>query len=89
MILRRTQPNAAEASAYPFGPVIPILSVLFCILLMTRLPIRTMGALLRLADYRSLRLLLLQPQAQQFTTKNEADTALALHTYRFVILSAA
>jgi len=41
MILRRTQPERRRGFRVPFGPVIPILSVLFCILLMTGLPIRT------------------------------------------------
>ena len=32
---------ALAASAFPFGPVIPVLSVVFCLLLMAGLPIIT------------------------------------------------
>ncbi len=41
MVLRRHQPERRRGFRVPFGPVIPSLSILFCVLLMTGLPIRT------------------------------------------------
>jgi len=41
VVLRRRQPERYRGFRVPGGPVVPILSVLFCILLMTGLPIRT------------------------------------------------
>ena len=41
LVLRKHQPDRRRGFRVPFGPVIPSLSVLFCILLMTGLPIRT------------------------------------------------
>jgi len=41
MVLRKHQPERRRGFRVPFGPVIPSLSILFCILLMTGLPIRT------------------------------------------------
>ena len=41
MVLRKKQPNRHRGFRVPFGPVLPVLSIIFCILLMTGLPIRT------------------------------------------------
>jgi APA family basic amino acid/polyamine antiporter len=41
IILRYKDPHRHRGFRVPFGPVIPILSVLFCILLMAGLPART------------------------------------------------
>ena len=41
MLLRKHQPERRRGFRVPFGPVIPSLSVIFCVLLMTGLPIRT------------------------------------------------
>ncbi len=41
ILLRRHQPKRRRGFRVPFGPVIPSLSILFCVLLMTGLPIRT------------------------------------------------
>lgn len=41
MVLRKHQPERRRGFRVPFGPVIPSLSILFCVLLMTGLPIRT------------------------------------------------
>lgn len=41
MVLRKHQPERRRGFRVPFGPVIPLLSVVFCVLLMTGLPVRT------------------------------------------------
>lgn len=41
VVLRRRQPERYRGFRVPGGPIIPTLSVLFCVLLMTGLPIRT------------------------------------------------
>ena len=41
ILLRRHQPERHRGFRVPFGPVIPSLSIMFCVLLMTGLPIRT------------------------------------------------
>ncbi len=41
MVLRKHQPERRRGFRVPFGPVIPVLSIVFCVLLMTGLPIRT------------------------------------------------
>jgi APA family basic amino acid/polyamine antiporter len=41
LVLRRTQPERHRGFRVPLGPVIPILSIIFCILLMAGLPERT------------------------------------------------
>ena len=41
VILRYKDPERRRGFRVPFGPVIPVLSVLFCILLMAGLPART------------------------------------------------
>jgi APA family basic amino acid/polyamine antiporter len=41
IVLRYKDPNRHRGFRVPFGPVIPVLSVLFCILLMAGLPART------------------------------------------------
>jgi len=41
LILRYREPNRARGFRAPFGPVIPLLSVVFCTLLMAGLPILT------------------------------------------------
>jgi basic amino acid/polyamine antiporter, APA family len=41
MVLRARQPKRHRGFRVPFGPVIPVLSVLFCILLMAGLPVKT------------------------------------------------
>ncbi len=41
LVLRHKQPDRRRGFRVPGGPVIPVLSVIFCILLMTGLPIRT------------------------------------------------
>jgi APA family basic amino acid/polyamine antiporter len=41
IVLRFTDPERRRGFRVPFGPVIPILSILFCVLLMAGLPART------------------------------------------------
>jgi APA family basic amino acid/polyamine antiporter len=41
IILRYREPERSRRFRVPFGPVIPVLSVLFCVLLMMGLPIIT------------------------------------------------
>ncbi len=41
LVLRARQPERHRGFRVPFGPVIPVLSVLFCILLMAGLPVKT------------------------------------------------
>jgi APA family basic amino acid/polyamine antiporter len=41
LVLRSRQPERYRGFRVPFGPVIPILSVAFCILLMAGLPVKT------------------------------------------------
>ena len=41
LVLRARQPERHRGFRVPFGPVVPILSVLFCILLMAGLPVKT------------------------------------------------
>ena len=41
LVLRARQPERYRGFKVPFGPVIPILSVVFCILLMAGLPVKT------------------------------------------------
>ena len=41
LVLRRKQPERHRGFRVPGGPIFPILSVLFCMLLMAGLPVRT------------------------------------------------
>ena len=41
IVLRYKEPERHRGFRVPFGPVIPVLSVLFCVLLMTGLPMIT------------------------------------------------
>jgi basic amino acid/polyamine antiporter, APA family len=41
MVLRVRQPERYRGFRVPFGPVIPVLSVIFCVLLMAGLPVKT------------------------------------------------
>ncbi|MBS1800638.1 MAG: amino acid permease [Acidobacteria bacterium] len=41
MVLRAKQPERHRGFRVPFGPIIPLLSILFCILLMAGLPLKT------------------------------------------------
>ena len=41
LVLRYKEPTPHRGFRVPFGPVIPVLSTLFCILLMAGLPVRT------------------------------------------------
>lgn len=41
LVLRAREPERRRGFRVPFGPVIPVLSILFCVLLMTGLPIGT------------------------------------------------
>jgi APA family basic amino acid/polyamine antiporter len=41
IVLRYKEPERHRGFRVPFGPVIPILSVVFCVLLMTGLPVIT------------------------------------------------
>jgi len=41
IVLRYKEPDRLRGFRVPFGPVIPILSVVFCVLLMTGLPVIT------------------------------------------------
>jgi APA family basic amino acid/polyamine antiporter len=41
LVLRFREPERRRGFRVPFGPVIPVLSILFCVLLMSGLPIIT------------------------------------------------
>ena len=41
LVLRRKQPERHRGFRAPLGPIIPVLSIFFCILLMAGLPART------------------------------------------------
>ena len=41
IVLRYKEPERHRGFRVPFGPVIPVLSVVFCVLLMTGLPVIT------------------------------------------------
>ena len=64
-ILRRKQPERHRGFRVPGGPVFPVLSVIFCILLMAGLPARTWERFFVWLIIGLLRLLPLQPQAQR------------------------
>ena len=63
IILRRTQPDRPRSFRVPWVPLLPILSMLCCLVLMSRLPLETWIRFFVLAGDRTLDLLLLRPQA--------------------------
>jgi hypothetical protein len=65
IILRYKQPDRRRGFRAPGGLAAPILSVVFCILLMAGLPILTWLRFFRVADHRNGRVLALQPPSQR------------------------
>jgi APA family basic amino acid/polyamine antiporter len=41
LVLRYKEPDRTRGFRVPFGPIIPVLSVIFCVLLMAGLPAKT------------------------------------------------
>ena len=52
LIMRRTHPEVQRPFRAPFGPIVPILGILCCLLLMFSLPRRELVAALRLVGRR-------------------------------------
>ena len=65
IILRYKQPERRRGFRAPGGMAAPILSVVFCVLLMSGLPILDLAALFRVADYRVDGVHALQPPPQR------------------------
>ena len=65
IVLRIAKPERRRGFRVPFGPVIPVLSVIFCFLLMAGLPIITWWRFCHLAGDRAGDLLPLQPAPER------------------------
>ena len=78
IVLRYREPDRRRGFIVPGGPVIPALSVLFCFLLMTGLPIITWYRIHRLARHRPVHLLPLQPSPLRVRAKKSEAIVVVL-----------